>query len=71
MESVRHQNMTENEHIMIGSSSYKKMKTFKYLGSLLANQHFIHKEIKCRRKAGNSCYYSVQTLFSSLREFEN
>ena len=25
----------------------------------------IQKEIKCRLKAGNSCYYSVQTLLSS------
>ena len=39
------------------------MKTFKYLGSLLTNQNSIQEEIKCRLKAGNSCYYSVQTLF--------
>ena len=30
----------------------------------LTNQIFIQEEIKCRL-AGNSCYYSVQTLFSS------
>ena len=41
------------------------MRTFKYLGSLLTNQNSIHDEIKCRLKAGNSCYYSVQTLLSS------
>ena len=41
------------------------MKTFKYLGSLLTNQSSIQEEIKCRLKAGNSCYYSVQTLLSS------
>ena len=29
------------------------------------NQNSIHEEIKCRLKAGNSCYYSVQTLLSS------
>ena len=34
------------------------------LGSLLTNQNSIHKEIKSRLKAGNSCYYSVQTLLS-------
>ena len=39
--------------------------TFKYLGSLLTNQNSIQEEIKCRLKAGNSCYYSVQTLLSS------
>jgi hypothetical protein len=41
------------------------VKTFKYLGSLLINQNHIHEEIKCRLTAGNSCYYSDQTLLSS------
>ena len=41
------------------------MKTFKYLGYLVTNQNSIQEEIKCRLKAGNSCYYSVQTLLSS------
>ena len=44
-------------------NSYEKVKTFKFLGSLLTNQNSIQEEIKCRIKAGNSCYYSVQTLF--------
>ena len=33
--------------------------------TLLTNQNYIQEEIKCRIKAGNSCYYSVQTLLSS------
>ena len=33
--------------------------------TLLTNQNYIQEEIKCRLKAGNSCYYSVQTLLSS------
>ena len=45
--------------------SYEKVKTFKYLGSLLTNQNSIQEEIKRRLKGGNSCYYSVQTLLSS------
>ena len=49
----------------IGSNSYEKVETFKYLGSLLTNQNSIQGEIKCRLKAGNSCYYSVQTILSS------
>ena len=36
-----------------------------YLGSLLTNKKYIHDEIKFRLKAGNSCYYSVQTRLSS------
>ena len=31
----------------------------------MTNQNYIQEEIKCRRKAGNSCYYSVQTLLSA------
>ena len=53
-----------NEHIRIGCNSYEKVKTL-YLGSLVTNQNSIQEEIKCRLKAGNSCYYSVQTLLSS------
>ena len=65
MEIGRHWGMIANEHIKIYSNSHKKVKTFKYLGSLLTNQNFIQEEIKCRQKTGNSCYYSVQTLLSS------
>ena len=39
----------------------EKVKTFKYLGSLVTNQNSIQEEIKVD-KTGNLCYYSVQTL---------
>ena len=60
--------MIANELIRLGSLSYEKVKkTLKYLGSLVTNQNSIQEEIKCRPKAGNSCYYSVQTfLFPGL-----
>ena len=31
----------------------------------LTNKNSIHQEIKCRLKAANPCYYSVQTLLTS------
>ena len=66
MEKGRHRGMIANEHIRIGSgNSYKNVKIFKYLGSLVTSQHSIQEEIKHRLKAGDSCYYSVQTLLSS------
>ena len=37
----------------------------------MTNQNFIQEEIKCRFKAGNSCYYSVQTHLSSTRLSKN
>ena len=66
MEIGRHRGMRANEHIKIGSESHEKLKTFKYLGSLLTNQNSIQEEIYCRLKAENSCYYLVQSLLSSL-----
>ena len=65
MEIGRHRGMVANAHIEIGSNSYEKVKTFKYLGSLLKNRNSIHEAIKFRPKAKNSCYYSVHTLLSS------
>ena len=55
-----------NQHIMICSNPNEIGKIIKLLSSLLTNQNFIHEEIKCRSKAGNSYYYySIQTLLSS------
>ena len=65
MEIGPHRGKIANEHIRIDSNSYERVKTFKYLGSLVTNQNTVQEEIKCRLKAGNSCYYSVQTLLSS------
>ena len=65
MEVGRHRGMLANEYIKIDSNSYENVKTFKYLGSLLTNQKSIYQEIESVIKAGNSCYYLVQTLLSS------
>ena len=70
MEIGRHRGMIGNEHIKI-VIPMKKVKTFKYLGSLGTNQNFTQEEIKCRLKAGKSCYYSVQTLLSSQLLYYN
>ena len=65
MEGGRHRGTMINDHITVGINSYEKLKIFKYLGSLLTNRSSFQEEIKRRLKAGNSCYYSVQTLLSS------
>jgi len=41
MEIGRNRGMIANEHIKIGSNYYEKVKSFKYLGSLLTNQNSI------------------------------
>ena len=53
MEIGHHRGVIANAHSKIGSNSYEKVETFKYLGSLLTNQNSIQEEIKCRLKAGN------------------
>ena len=45
MEIGRHRGMETNELIRIGNNSYEKMKTVKYLGSLVTNQNSIEEEI--------------------------
>ena len=56
---------------MVGSNSYEKVKTLKYVGSLFANLYFIYEQTKCGLEAENSCYFSVQTRLSSRFLFKN
>ena len=53
MEVGRHHGMMANVHIAVVSNSYEKVKAFKYVGSLVANQNCIQEEIKSRLKAKN------------------
>ena len=63
MEIGRHSGIIVNAHMKVGSNCYEKVKTFEYLDYLLTNQNSVQEEIKCRLKGGNSCYYSVRTIF--------
>ena len=69
MEVGRHRDMMANERNR--GNLNEKVKTLKYLGSLLTNQDTINEKIKSRLKAENSCYYSVQTPFSSRLPSKN
>ena len=44
MEIGRHRGVIANAHIKIGSNSYEKVETFKYLGALLKNQNSIRRK---------------------------
>jgi hypothetical protein len=49
----------------LGNESFEKVEYFRYLGTTLTAQNYIHEESKSRLKSGNSCYHSVQSLLSS------
>ena len=51
IEVTPHGIIMENEHVKIGNNLYEKLKTLKYVGSLLKNQKSVHEEISCRLKA--------------------
>jgi hypothetical protein len=62
----RHPNSVQNQNIRIAKESFENVAKFKYLGTTLTNQNDIQDEIKSRLNSGNACYYSVQSLLSSL-----
>ena len=47
-------NIGKTKYMDVGSNLYKKVKTFKYWGSLFKIQNSIHKKLKCRPKTRNS-----------------
>jgi hypothetical protein len=61
----------ENHNIKIGNKPFESVEQFKYLGTTLIYQTFIHKQIKSRLKSGNSCHHSVQNLSSSSLKPKN
>jgi hypothetical protein len=60
-----HQNVGQNRDIKIAKRSFEYASQFKYLGTTVTNQNFIHGEIKSSLNSGNACYHSVQSLLSS------
>jgi len=59
------QNAGRSHNIKIDSSSFERVKEFKYLGTTLTNQNSIQEEVKSRLKSGNACYHLMQNLLSS------
>ena len=58
--------MLTNEHISVDNKSCEKVKTFKYLDSLLEKQNSIHEEIKSRLALRQEIHINIQSKHSCL-----
>ena len=61
----RDQNAGQNGNIQIGNKSSETVDQFKYLGTTITNENYIHEEIKSRLRSVNACCHSVQNRLSS------
>jgi hypothetical protein len=61
----RSQKIGQKRSIKIANRSFEAVAKFKYLGTTLTDQNYMHEEIKSRLNSGNACYHSVQSLLSS------
>jgi hypothetical protein len=61
----RSQKTGQNYSIKTANRSFEDVAKFKYLGTALTDQNYMHKEIRSRLNSGNACYHSVQSLLSS------
>ena len=65
MITSRHQNVIQNQNIVIRNLSFKNVEKFRYLGVTVTNTNNIREEIKSRINMGNACYYSLEKILSS------
>ena len=60
-----HQNVIQNQNMVIGNLSFENVEKFRYLGVTVTNTNDIHEEIKRRINMGNACYYSLEKILLS------
>ena len=65
MITSRHQNVIQNQNIVIENLSFEKVEKFKYLGITVTNTTDIREEIKRTINMRNACYYSIEKMLSS------
>jgi len=58
-------NFPESETITVGQYEFKKVKEFKYLGTIVTQKNECQIEIQQRIKMGNKCFYALGKLLSS------
>jgi hypothetical protein len=58
------QKIGQMHSIKIVNRSFEDEAKFKYLGTTLTDQKYMHEEINSRLNSGDACYHSVQNLLS-------
>jgi hypothetical protein len=61
----RSQKIGQKQSIKTANRSFEDVVKFKYLGTTLTDQNYMHEEMKSRINSGNGCYHLVQSLLSS------
>ena len=65
MSTSRHQNVIQNQNIVIGNLSFENVEKLKYLGVMIINTNNTYKEIKLWINMGKACCYSLEKILSS------
>jgi hypothetical protein len=55
----------QRQSMKIANRFLEGMAEFKYLGTTVRDENFMHEDIKSRLNLGNTCYHSVHSLLSS------
>ena len=61
----RHQNVVQNQNIVIGNLSFENVEKLKYVGVPVINTNEIREEIKRGINTRNACYFSLDKILSS------
>jgi hypothetical protein len=61
----RSQKIEQKHSIKLANRSFEDMAKFKYLGTTITEQNWMHEEINSKLNSGNACYHLVQSLLSS------